>query len=198
MGACAIIDGTAASVQYPDGPGAQALSVNFSAFVNSSSAPSKQSLCDLSATQAINVPGGNDNWPNNVPATSYDPNPTRKKRGQSLFDDDDDDWVDEISIEDESARSPGNPLAADSPGKRMLRQRASSKGPFQNVNETRMVMSTLSGNSNSAKMLCSMPNSWGPDFVNIVEGYYCDMSTRTLQTLCPPPSAMKCMTDCWR
>ncbi|KAH6461593.1 hypothetical protein HBI57_075700 [Parastagonospora nodorum] len=45
----------------------------------------------------------------------------------------------------------------------------------------------------SAREVCEMKNSWGPDFVSVVEGLYCDMCERELYPLC----AHEHQTDCF-
>jgi hypothetical protein len=45
-----------------------------------------------------------------------------------------------------------------------------------------LVVSKLS--SHSAKMVCESPSSWGPDFISMEDGYYCDMCEHTLWKLC--------------
>lgn len=48
--------------------------------------------------------------------------------------------------------------------------------------ETKLVISKIA--SHSATNLCNSANSWGPDFATPNEGKLCDMSTKTLYTLC--------------
>jgi hypothetical protein len=123
---CANMDNTGA----PYGSAFQAIGVNFSAFAappSGASPPQASTLCNTAAMLAINVPYGNQGevQPGRVDTP---PPPTPPKRDLSLHG---------VSIEDQSAESPWNPLARDSPGKRMLRERRASGGPYQLVNETR-------------------------------------------------------------
>lgn len=48
--------------------------------------------------------------------------------------------------------------------------------------ETKLVISNIA--SHSATNLCNSATSWGPDFATPHEGKLCDMSTKTLYTLC--------------
>lgn len=36
----------------------------------------------------------------------------------------------------------------------------------------------------SAKDLCSAPWSYGPDFISLKDGFFCDMATKTAKPLC--------------
>lgn len=49
-------------------------------------------------------------------------------------------------------------------------------------NDTRLVTSPRE--SQTATELCEAPNSSGPDFVSLMEGLYCDMTTRELLPIC--------------
>lgn len=44
----------------------------------------------------------------------------------------------------------------------------------------------------SARELCGMERSWGPDFVSVVEGLYCDMCERDLYPLCANEQQTNC------
>ncbi|KAK0100735.1 hypothetical protein ONS95_007185 [Cadophora gregata] len=44
----------------------------------------------------------------------------------------------------------------------------------------------------SATEVCQMSNSWGPDFVSLVEGLYCDMCERELWQLCSVSTTSEC------
>lgn len=44
----------------------------------------------------------------------------------------------------------------------------------------------------SARELCGMNRSWGPDFVSVVEGLYCDMCERDLYPLCTYEHQTEC------
>lgn len=44
----------------------------------------------------------------------------------------------------------------------------------------------------SAREVCEMKNSWGPDFVSAEEGLYCDMCERELYPLCTPEHQVDC------
>ncbi|KAL5322277.1 hypothetical protein ACEPPN_010249 [Leptodophora sp. 'Broadleaf-Isolate-01'] len=44
----------------------------------------------------------------------------------------------------------------------------------------------------SATEVCQMSNSWGPDFVSVVEGLYCDMCERELWQLCSVTTTSEC------
>lgn len=59
-------------------------------------------------------------------------------------------------------------------------QKRSSK---PRARDTRLVKSSIP--NQSAVELCESATSFGPDFVNVVEGMYCDMSTKTALPLCP-------------
>jgi hypothetical protein len=48
--------------------------------------------------------------------------------------------------------------------------------------DKKLVISNIA--SHSATNLCNSPTSWGPDFATPNEGKLCDMSTKTLYTLC--------------
>lgn len=52
----------------------------------------------------------------------------------------------------------------------------------RNQKETRLVVSN--SNRFSAKDVCSSPGSWGPDYVSLEDGFFCDMATKTLKPLC--------------
>ncbi|KEZ45700.1 hypothetical protein SAPIO_CDS1475 [Scedosporium apiospermum] len=54
-----------------------------------------------------------------------------------------------------------------------------------------LVVSKLS--SHSAKVVCESSSSWGPDFISIVDGYYCDMCEHALWKLC----LNRFDLDCW-
>ncbi|KAG4442844.1 hypothetical protein IFR05_001640 [Cadophora sp. M221] len=54
----------------------------------------------------------------------------------------------------------------------------------------RLVISHLG--DHSATELCKMSNSWGPDFVSVVEGLYCDMCERELWQLCSATTTSEC------
>lgn len=41
-------------------------------------------------------------------------------------------------------------------------------------------------------MLCESPTSYGPDFVALQEGKFCDMETKTLWSLCGDDQAVDC------
>lgn len=163
--------------------GTQSLNLNMTYFVappDGSNPPPASSLCALSAMIANNVVNGTVV---NAPPPTQRPGGKRAEPTPGLLDARSESTSDQVD---------------DNHSVRILAERAASGGPFQNRNETRMVMSTLGGPNNSAKNLCNMANGWGPDFINIKEGFYCDMSTRTLNTLCPAPTAMQCMDNCWR
>lgn len=53
-------------------------------------------------------------------------------------------------------------------------------------NDTRLVIS--SDPQHTATSLCDADRSYGPDFVSMSEGLYCDMSVKTLYPLCVPDS----------
>lgn len=44
----------------------------------------------------------------------------------------------------------------------------------------------------SASELCGMDRSWGPDFISVVEGLYCDMCERDLYPLCANEHQTEC------
>lgn len=56
--------------------------------------------------------------------------------------------------------------------------------------DNRLVISHIE--SHSAITLCEAPNSRGPSFVSLVEGYYCNMATRELLPLCSEHTTVDC------
>jgi hypothetical protein len=54
----------------------------------------------------------------------------------------------------------------------------------------RLAISHIS--EHSATEVCEHENSWGPDFVSVIEGLYCDMCERILWDLCKGPESMYC------
>lgn len=67
---------------------------------------------------------------------------------------------------------------------------ATANAPKQKIPPTGRVYSTdsrlvvSSDAQHTASSLCEADRSYGPDFVSLVEGLYCDMSTKTLAPLC--------------
>lgn len=59
----------------------------------------------------------------------------------------------------------------------------------------RLVISHLK--DHSARELCGMSSSWGPDFVSIAERLHCNMCTRELSRLCGPDSYEEEGKDCF-
>jgi hypothetical protein len=57
--------------------------------------------------------------------------------------------------------------------------------------ETKLVISNIA--SHSATNLCNSANSWGQDFATPNEGKLCDMSTKTLYTLCSKEDVDGCV-----
>jgi hypothetical protein len=57
--------------------------------------------------------------------------------------------------------------------------------------ETKLVISNIA--SHSATNLCNSATSWGPDFATPHEGKLCDMSTKTLYTLCSNENVDGCV-----
>ena len=52
---------------------------------------------------------------------------------------------------------------------------------------------TISHHSDhTATVVCQSETSWGPDFVSVVEGLYCDMCEKMLWNLCAGPEATYC------
>jgi hypothetical protein len=54
----------------------------------------------------------------------------------------------------------------------------------------RLVISHFS--DHSASEVCQMSSSWGPDFVSLAEGLYCDMCERELWQLCSVTTTSEC------
>ncbi|KEQ74103.1 hypothetical protein M436DRAFT_44771 [Aureobasidium namibiae CBS 147.97] len=57
--------------------------------------------------------------------------------------------------------------------------------------ETKLVISNIA--THSATNLCNSATSWGPDFATLNEGKLCDMSTKTLYTLCSKENVDGCV-----
>lgn len=57
--------------------------------------------------------------------------------------------------------------------------------------EKKLVVSNIA--SHSATNLCNSNTSWGPDFASPTEGKLCDMSTKTLYTLCSKEQVDGCI-----
>ena len=57
--------------------------------------------------------------------------------------------------------------------------------------ETKLVISNIA--THSATNLCNSATSWGPDFATPNEGKLCDMSTKTLYTLCSKEDVDGCV-----
>lgn len=77
----------------------------------------------------------------------------------------------------EKAFRPGPAPAAAASSKR---RSPSLKG--RSVKENRLVVSN--SETFSAKDLCKDEHSWGPDFVSLSDGFFCDMATKTVKPLC--------------
>lgn len=56
--------------------------------------------------------------------------------------------------------------------------------------EDRIVVSNVT--QHSAEELCSSETSWGPDFIGS-DGYFCDMSSKTLTPLCSKQNVNGCI-----
>jgi hypothetical protein len=65
-------------------------------------------------------------------------------------------------------------------GRRVARSAGQPIG--KSVNETRLVVSN--SDRFSALDICSDKNSYGPDFVSLKDGIWCDMGTKTTKPLC--------------
>ncbi|XWX02407.1 hypothetical protein V2A60_010444 [Cordyceps javanica] len=78
---------------------------------------------------------------------------------------------------------PDNGPITDKPGKRALK-------PRQAWMEDHLVVSNVT--QHSAEELCSSATSWGPDFIGS-DGTFCDMSTKTLSTLCSAHDVAGCI-----
>ncbi|KAF1938322.1 hypothetical protein EJ02DRAFT_410602 [Clathrospora elynae] len=73
---------------------------------------------------------------------------------------------------------PGAPPVTSRPSQ--VRRRESAQTKDQCVD--RLVISHLK--DHSAREVCGMTSSWGPDFVSVTEGLHCDMCTREISRLC--------------
>jgi hypothetical protein len=99
--------------------------------------------------------------------------------------------------------TPGEPIIDNRRIKRQLHQRGEDHKSASNVLARREQLRvagdhcvdrlTISHHvEHSAREVCEMHNSWGPDFVSIVEGLYCDMCERELYPLCAHAHQQDC------
>ena len=79
-------------------------------------------------------------------------------------------------------KTPGSKDYVENPGTSESKHHAKHQGKRSPFIDTRLV---ISGNANqSASDLCAHPASLGPDFFNVAEGQFCQMSSKNLYPVC--------------
>lgn len=98
----------------------------------------------------------------------------------SIFYNDDPNSINYIPADGSNAKSKRTPTVKGAvPSKPRPRQRRVDTNDFT---DERLVISNDSTQNTTA--LCSDPVSRGPDFLNLAEGQFCQMSTKTLHPIC--------------